>query len=76
MLNDSKAGHKMPEPERLLSVREVAEWLGLGEGTIYNLRSRGEGPPGFRVGGLVKYDRAEVSQWLQQQREHPREMAV
>lgn len=56
------------QPERLLTMREVADWLGVPLGTAYVWRSRGGGPPGIRVGRHVRYRRQDVERWLEQRR--------
>lgn len=51
--------------ERLMSTSEVAEYLNVPIGTIYQWRSSGVGPTGMRVGRHVRYRRAEVDKWLE-----------
>jgi excisionase family DNA binding protein len=41
--------------ERLMTVAELAELLGVPVTTLYQWRHRGEGPPGYRVGRHVRY---------------------
>ena len=53
----------------LLSPTELATWLGVPVSTIYNWRYTRSGPPGFKVGRHVRYRRAEVDAWLDEQRE-------
>lgn len=55
--------------ERLLTLQEVAEYLGVPPTTIYQWRHKGEGPPGFRVGRHVRYRPADVEKWLEGQRD-------
>ena len=65
------------EPERTVfsdksvvemwSVRQVAAFFDVPVGTIYSWRNRGSGPPSYKVVGLLRYDRAEVLEWLQSQ---------
>jgi len=50
--------------DRLMSVTEVAEMLGIPVATLYGWRSRGEGPPGYRIGRHIRYRRAAVESWL------------
>lgn len=50
--------------DELLSPAELADVLGISVHTLYNWRVRGEGPPGFRVGGRVRYRRSAVEAWL------------
>lgn len=51
----------------LLTVEEVAAELRVRPKTLLNWRSSGIGPRGFRVGGTVRYRRAEVHRWLAEQ---------
>ena len=50
--------------DRLMTVAELAEMLGVPVATLYGWRSRGEGPPGYRIGRHVRYRRALVETWL------------
>jgi predicted DNA-binding transcriptional regulator AlpA len=63
-----------PEPDpprasadRLWSAQEVAAFLGVPVGTLYQWRWRGEGPKAYRVGRWLRYDGAEVRRWLDAQ---------
>ncbi len=55
-------------PANLLTVEDVARLCGVPIKSVYVWRSKGEGPPGFRVGKFVRYDPADVRAWLDQQR--------
>ena len=35
-------------------------------GTLRQWRHRGEGPPGLRLGGHVRYRRSDVDKWLEE----------
>ncbi len=50
--------------DRLLTVEELADYLGVPVATLYQWRHRGEGPPGFRVGRYIRYQRTDVEQWI------------
>jgi excisionase family DNA binding protein len=50
---------------RLWGVKEVAEYLGVPEQTLYQWRTRRYGPPGRRVGKYVKYRPADVERWFE-----------
>lgn len=52
----------------LLTVAEVAAILRKPAGTLRYWRSKNVGPRSFRVGGNVRYDRAEVEQWIKAQK--------
>ena len=50
--------------DRLLTVEELAEYLGVPVATIYAWRHRREGPPGFRVGKHLRYRSRDVETWI------------
>ena len=56
---------------------ELASALGVTLQTLYDLRSQGRGPRGFRVGRELRFRVSEVDDWLAQMesddaRRHPR----
>ena len=51
-------------PEPLLTVDEVARWLGKPKATLYAWRTRGLVPRAIRVGNVLRYRRSEVERWL------------
>ncbi len=57
--------------ERLLTVEEVAEWLGVPVGTIYAWRYRSTGPASYKVGRHVRFRRGDVERWLEDLRTEP-----
>jgi predicted DNA-binding transcriptional regulator AlpA len=55
----------MPEQrDRLWTVQDVAEFLGVPAKTLYQWRHDGYGPCGRRVGRYVRYDPCEVRKWF------------
>ncbi|HLF43853.1 MAG TPA: helix-turn-helix domain-containing protein [Acidimicrobiia bacterium] len=54
----------MATDERLLTVAELARYLGVPVGTLYQWRYRSEGPAGFRVGRHVRYRWRDVEKWI------------
>ena len=44
--------------------QDVANYLGVPIGTVYQWRSRGDGPPGRRVGKHVRYKPDDVERWF------------
>lgn len=50
--------------DRLLSVGEVAAYLGVPVKTLYQWRLKGVGPKGMRVGRHLRYRRGEIDGWL------------
>jgi excisionase family DNA binding protein len=51
----------------LLSVRQLADYLGVPVSTVYLWRTQGRGPCGFRVGKQVRYRAEDVARWLDEQ---------
>lgn len=68
MSQASSAKESVPRPrqklERLLSVDEVAEFLGIPVATLYQWRHKGCGPEAYRVGRHLRYEPAVVRAWL------------
>ena len=48
----------------VLTVREVAAYLNVGEKTIYRLAQRGE-LPGFKVAGTWRFRHADMDAWIE-----------
>jgi excisionase family DNA binding protein len=48
----------------LMTVPEVATYLGVPVATVYAWNSRGLGPKRFHVGKYVRYRRPDVDTWL------------
>ncbi|MFN2640597.1 MAG: helix-turn-helix transcriptional regulator, partial [Actinomycetota bacterium] len=55
-------------PRALWSVREVAAYLHVPAKTIYSWRSRGLGPPAFRLGRHLRFRPLEVEEWIAEHR--------
>ena len=53
--------------ERLMTLPESSEMLGVPIETLYGWWHRGEGPVGYRIGRHVRYRRAAVEGWLETQ---------
>jgi hypothetical protein len=51
-------------PEALGSPKQVAAFLGVAPGTLALWRGNGRGPVWTKVGRLVRYDWAQVRQWV------------
>jgi predicted DNA-binding transcriptional regulator AlpA len=59
---------------RLLNIEELADYLGIGVGTIYGWRkgdSPVEGPPAIRVGKSLRWRQQDVEEWLDAQTKGP-----
>jgi excisionase family DNA binding protein len=50
--------------ERLLTAREVAEWLGVSTGALLRWTRAGDLPAFKLPGGAIRYRRADVEAWL------------
>ena len=53
--------------QRLWSIDDVSEFLGVPVGTLRQWRYVGTGPRAYRVGRHLRYSQAEVSRWLEAQ---------
>jgi predicted DNA-binding transcriptional regulator AlpA len=54
-----------PGSDEIVSIQQVADMTGLAVQTLYNLRSRGEGPRSFTLRRRVRYYRADVTSWIE-----------
>jgi len=53
------------EDDRLWSVQEVSQYLGIPVETLYHWRSKGTGgPPGRRIGKRLRYRPQDVRDWV------------
>ncbi|KQW45243.1 AlpA family transcriptional regulator [Nocardioides sp. Root1257] len=59
----------VPGLDPLLSMENLAEYLGVPIATIYDWRVDGKGPRGIRVGRHVKFTTGDVLAWIETQRE-------
>jgi|SRR5680860_73746 len=50
--------------EPVLTLSQLAAHLSVSVQTLYDLRSKGRGPRGFRVGRELRFRRSEVDSWL------------
>lgn len=62
----------------VVTLSQLAVQLGVSIQTLYDLRSQGRGPRGFRVGRELRFRVSEVDAWLAQleaddARRHPRQ---
>ena len=51
-----------------LTVDEVCKWLKVSRNTIERWRKKGM--PFIKTGRLVRFDRAEIEEWLEEQRKN------
>ena len=54
-------------PEALWDALSTAEYLGVSLPTLKRMRRDGRGPTYRRIGRLVKYRRADIDHWLDEQ---------
>ncbi len=52
---------------KLLTVDEVADYLGIPKTTLYQWRYRGDGPAAFRVGRHLRYRSQDVDEYVAEQ---------
>ena len=55
--------------EPLMSLAELAAYLGLPVSTVYDWRVHGKGPTAYRFGKHLKFAASDVRAWIAQQRE-------
>lgn len=53
--------------DHLLTLDELSTYLNVPKSTLYQWRTRGQGPAGIRVGKYVRYRRSTVEAWLDEQ---------
>ncbi len=53
--------------DNLMTVQDVAAYLGVPVATVYQWNSRSLGPRRYRLGKHVRYRRADVDAWIDQQ---------
>ena len=72
---DSGCGHDQDagDPERLLTISEVADWIGVSVSTMYQRSSRGDGPSRLKIGNVLRYKRCCVAAWIDEQMVDTRE---
>ena len=57
--------------ERMMTVRQVAELLGVHENWVYDQAANGE-LPSYKIGGTRRFDRDELRGWIAEHRERER----
>lgn len=58
------AGGDPSRIEPLLTLAELAARLSVNVQALYDLRSQGRGPRGFRVGRQLRFRASEIDAWL------------
>ncbi|HEY0238683.1 MAG TPA: helix-turn-helix domain-containing protein [Friedmanniella sp.] len=64
MDGEPRTQHPADAGDRLLTLAELAARLGVSVQALYDLRSAGRGPVGFRVGRQLRFRTSEVEAWL------------
>lgn len=54
--------------EKLMSVEELAEVVAVPVATVYQWNHKGTGPPPIKVGRYLRFDPAEVRDWLEKRK--------
>lgn len=57
----------MTTTERLWTIEDVAEYLGISINTLYYWRTKGKGPTARRLGKYVRYRPEDVRSWVSDQ---------
>ncbi len=48
----------------ILTIRELSDYLKIGEKTVYRLAAAGD-LPGFKVGGSWRFRKADIDHWIE-----------
>ena len=51
----------------IMTVRDLAAFLNVGEKTVYRLAKRGE-IPGFKVAGTWRFKHADIDAWIEERK--------
>ncbi|MFN2615119.1 MAG: helix-turn-helix transcriptional regulator [Actinomycetota bacterium] len=57
----------LPALDPLWTTEELARFLGVPVATVYMWRTKGQGPPAFRVGRYLRFRLSDVTAWLERQ---------
>ncbi len=58
-----------PPTDRLLGIDELAAYIGVPRQTIYRWRMEGRGPRASKLGRHLRYQRADIDEWLHAQQD-------
>ncbi len=59
-----------PTESKILTIKEVAEYLKVTDRTIYRLAGAKK-IPAFKVGGTWRFSRADIEEWIRRQSAEP-----
>ncbi len=68
-MNRQSRANENDGPDELFTLAELARYLRVPDATLRYWRHRGTGPRSFRIGRHVRYHRADVDNWLRDQRD-------
>lgn len=68
LLNKPATGSPIEDDKEIMSVKQVAQYLGLDANIIYAKCAKGD-IPYFRIGKGYRFKRTEIVKWLQEQKE-------
>lgn len=57
--------------DEILTLPEVAKLLKIADKTVYTMAQKNE-LPGFKVGGQCRFKRADLDQWIEEQKGNAR----
>ena len=55
---------RVPGLEKLWTVDELSEFVGVSVATLYHWRSEGKGPKAIKVGRYLRYAEGDIEEWL------------
>lgn len=67
LLGRLMAATEQQDPSPTLDVQEMARLLGCTKRTIWRYEGKGLIPEARRIGGVVRWDRVEIEEWLAEQ---------
>jgi excisionase family DNA binding protein len=70
-LNESLARRPIEDASEIMSVKQVAQYLGLDANVIYAKCARGD-IPYFKIGKQYRFKINDIQQWIQEKREEPK----
>lgn len=56
-------------PDKMLSRRDAAAYLGITRWTLWSWQKRHYGPPFYRIGGRLRYKVRDLDKWLEARRQ-------
>jgi predicted DNA-binding transcriptional regulator AlpA len=65
---DPRAALRGGLPDRYLTPDDIAEMFEVPLETVYQWRKKRTGPPGFRIGKHLRYDPADVRDYVDQRK--------